>query len=314
LPWTESRSRDEWLAEVRRRGERIRRRRRIGYAAVVAVALVLPVNFTAAALRSSPGREVELTVAGPALVGDTTPPPAQSDVAASGDVPPPAATAFEAPTTTLAERQPESISRPLVTETTVRPFVTPASPGPDAPADDPVVRSTTTVPPPQTIGNPVVPTNPSTSAAPQIASATPATSSALAASAGLGVSSLPACAADALQIDVVPSKPAFLAGETVKGTFCVQTYRATDCSVAMPASFRIENVATGAVLGSVPSTTEVPSPVRADGNMYTSTFAWEPRDCSGSVCTDVPPGLYQAVAQWTDGTSYRGWGEFRIGG
>jgi hypothetical protein len=314
LPWTDSRSRDEWLAEVRRRGERIRRRRRIGCAAVVAVALVLPVNFTAAALRSTPGREVELTVAGPALVGDAVPPPAQSDVAASADEPPPAATAFEAPTTTVAERQPESISPRIVPETPLRAFVAPVSPAPEAPADDPVVRPTTTVPPPQTIGNPVVATNPSTGAAPQISSATPASAATTTASAASAPSSLPACAAEALQIDVVPSKPAFLAGETVRGTFFVQTFRATDCSVAMPASFRIENVATGAVLGSVTAITAVASPVRADGTMYTSTFAWEPRDCSGSVCTDVPPGLYQAVAQWTDGTPYRGWGEFRIGG
>lgn len=315
MPWTDSRSRDDWLAEVRRRGERIRRRRRIGYGAVVAVALVLPVNFTAAALRSTPERSVELSVAGPVFVGDAAPPPSRSDVATSADEPPPAVTAFDAPAITVAERQPESISRPFVTETTVRPIIAPASPeSAPPPADDPVVRSTTTVPPPQTIGNPVVPTNQSTGGTAQIASATPATATPTTASAASAPSSLPACAAEALQIDVVPSKPAFLVGETVRGTFFVQTYRATDCSVAMPASFRIENVATGAVLGSVTAATEVLSPVKADGKMYTSTFAWEPRDCSGSACTDVPPGLYQAVAQWTDGTPYRGWGEFRIGG
>ncbi|MDQ4069987.1 MAG: hypothetical protein M3203_11035, partial [Actinomycetota bacterium] len=42
MPWTESRSRDEWLAEVRRRGERIRRRRRLAVSAVGAVALLVP--------------------------------------------------------------------------------------------------------------------------------------------------------------------------------------------------------------------------------------------------------------------------------
>lgn len=125
---------------------------------------------------------------------------------------------------------------------------------------------------------------------------------------------MPPCVPEALQIDVVPTKATFPAGETVKGMFFVQTSRATNCAVAMPATFRIENVATGKVLGSTPAVTEVPSPFASDGKMQTSTFAWEPRDCSGPTCTPLPPALYQAVAEWAEGSSYRGWGEFRIGG
>lgn len=124
--------------------------------------------------------------------------------------------------------------------------------------------------------------------------------------------SLP-CAAEALQIDVVPTKATFAAGEMVRGMFFVQTSRATGCAIAMPTSFRIENVATGKVLGSTPAVTEVPSPLAAGGGMHTSTFAWEPQDCSGPTCEPVPAALYQAVAEWHGGSPYRGWGEFRIG-
>lgn len=125
---------------------------------------------------------------------------------------------------------------------------------------------------------------------------------------------MPPCVPEALQIDVVPTKATFSAGETVKGMFFVQTAGATNCAVAMPATFRIENVATGKVLGSTPAVTEVPSPFASNGKMQTSTFAWEPRDCSGPTCTPLPPALYQAVAEWSGGSAYRGWGEFRIGG
>lgn len=70
---------------------------------------------------------------------------------------------------------------------------------------------------------------------------------------------VPPCVPQALQIDVVPTKARFSAGETVEGMFFVQTSGATNCAVAMPTSFRIENVATGEVLGSTPAVTEVPT-------------------------------------------------------
>ena len=303
MPWTESRSREEWLAEVQRRGTRIRRRRHIGYSAVGALALVLPVSLTATALRSGPERAVELSVAGPARGGETTPPgdtpaPAPPNEVAAGEVPAVATTAVEAPTTTVAEVH----GRGSTVNGAPAPRSTPTS---VVPADDPVIRPTTTLAPTVTLPSPVQTPPQSTAAGGPPPGATPAASSAPA---------LPACAAEALQIDVVPSKATFAVGETVRGTFFVQTYKATDCLVSMPASFRIENVATGAVVGSVTSTTEGPNPVRADGKMYTSTFSWDQQDCSGSACTQVPPALYQAVAQWTNGAPYRGWGEFRIAG
>lgn len=122
------------------------------------------------------------------------------------------------------------------------------------------------------------------------------------------------CPPRGLQIDVVPTKATFFAGETVRGMFFVQTAGAIGCAVAMPTSFRIEEVATGKVVGHVAATSEYPSAIKSDGWMYTSTFEWDRQDCSGSTCAPVPPSLYQAVAEWTGGSPYRGWGEFRIGG
>ena len=296
MPWTESRSREEWLAEVQRRGIRIRRRRRVGFGVVGALALVLPVSVTASVVRSGSERAVELSVAGPAPAGGGEAPATGLD--APGQPPP---VEELATTTTVPELPPETIPRQLVPETTVRASVAPALPGPVPPADDPVVRSPTTLPPP--------PTTTSSTVAPKAPGGP--VSSTLAASAP---PALPACAAQSLQIDVVPSKATFALGETARGTFFVQTYKAVDCLVSMPTSFRIENVATGAVVGSVPSIYEGPNPIRADGKMFTTIYAWDQQDCSGPACTQVPPGLYQAVAQWADGSPYRGWGEFRIGG
>ena len=297
MPWTDSRSRDEWLAEVRRRGTRIRRRRRAAFGAIGALALVLPVSVTATVLNGGAERAVPLSVAGPAPAGGLAAPagdapvPAPPNELATGDVPAVATTPVEAPAPAAVEVH----ERVATVNGVPVPRATPTS---MVPADDPVVRPPTTLAPPVTLNSPTARPAQSTAAgAPPTAAA-----------------ALPACAAEALQIDVVPSKATFALGETARGTLFVQTYRATDCLVAMPASFRIENVVTGAVVGSVPATTEGPSPIRADGRMYTSTYAWDQRDCSGSACTQVPPGLYQAVAQWSDGSPYRGWGEFRIGG
>lgn len=298
MPWTESRSREEWLAEVQRRGTRIRRRRRAVYSAVGALALLLPVSVTATALRSGPERAVELSVAGPVLSGGTTPaadapPPAPPNELPVGEVPPVAAVPEPAPTTTIAEVHERVAS--------VNGVTTPRSvPTSVVPADDPVVRSTTTLAPPVTIGSPLPgPTQPKATGA-------------VAASAGPPP---PPCPAEALQIDVVPSTATFAPGETVKGTSFVQTREATGCLAPVPASFRIEEVATGRVVGTSASVTEHPAPLMAEaGKMYTSTFSWDQKDCSGSVCTQVPPGLYQAVVLWSGGGPYRGWGEFRIGG
>lgn len=66
MPWTGSRSRDEWLAEVRRRGERIRRRRRLALTLAGLIALAVPLA-AATALVGGAGHPVQVSVAGPAV-------------------------------------------------------------------------------------------------------------------------------------------------------------------------------------------------------------------------------------------------------
>ena len=294
MAWTESRSRDEWLAEVKQRGGRIRRRRRLVAALLGALAVIVPVSGLATFLGAEPARNQQLSVAGPARERTV-----EATRATGVDAPPEPAPADEPVTTTrVSPPQLEDVPRRLEPDQPVRGFVPPATPSTIPSADDPVVRSTTTVPAARNTSSSIL---------------TPNQSTAGAASAGPAGPALTPCPADGLQIDVVPSKATFALGETVRGTFFVQTYRATDCLVAMPSTFRIENVATGAIVGSAPSITEFLSPIKADGKMYTSTFSWDQRDCSGPTCTPVPPGLYQAVAEWSGGSAYRGWGEFRIG-
>lgn len=291
-PTTETRSRDEWLAEVKRRGGRLRRRRRAGFGAVAALALVLPASLMAGVLTAGSERAVELSVAGPAPMGGMAAMPATTALleAEAGDVPAPA---VEAPATTVAEVHERVASINGV------PGPRSSTPTSMPPGDDPVVRPTTTVAPPVTLARPAEsPNQPTALSAPSSAA-----------------SPLPPCPAQALQIDVVPSKATFSLGETATGMSFVQTGWAADCLLPVPASFRIENVATGQVVGFSAAVTEHPSPLVAQpGKTYTSTFSWDQKDCSGSMCVQVPAGLYQAVVQWTDGGPYRGWGEFRVGG
>lgn len=315
MPWTESRSRDEWLAEVQRRGGRIRRRRRVSLAVVGAFALVLPVSVAATVLRHGPERAVEMQVAGPAPAGagrtpTTTPVEAEAGAGAGGlaaatpsEVTPPPAGAPSTTTTTEVHRR----------AATINGLVEPAPPRSVPPAAESIVeRSTTTLAPP---GHAV---------AAGAGGGKPVSSTTVALT---NSEPLPTCPAEVLQIDVVPTKATFALGETVMGVGLIQvrTAVATACRLPRPASFRIEEVGTGKVLGSVPATTEPGSPATAEPGRYDmgiNNFAWVPRECGGgpqantvpsSACTQVPPGLYQAVIEWADGGPDRGWGEFRIG-
>ena len=303
MAWTESRSRDEWLAEVRRRGERLRRRRQMTIALVGALAMVVPFSAAAAGFLtagSDPGQE--LSVAGPAPAGQGTGPVTSREVEPAPGItlPDEPMPAGEPGTpTTIPGLSVENLHRR--TDPQLPPgdgTVTQAPPVTIPPADDPVVRSTITVPPPATTASPRLTPN----------QATPSGTAA-----GAPATALAACPAEALQLDVVPTKATFSLGETVSGMFFLQTRQAGDCVITLPASFRIEHVATGKVLGTVGATSEFPSPARAEpGKMPTSTFSWDQSDCSGAACAQAAPGLYQAVAVWSDGGPYRAWGEFRI--
>jgi hypothetical protein len=131
LASTEFRSRDEWLAEVRRRGRRLRRRRRIVVSLVSALAMVLPVGAVTAVMSGEAERGAQgLSVAGPGPSEGIAPVP-------------------EEPTTTTTA--PERLAPPPPSTTTTVP-----------PVDDPVVRSATTT----TTGLPAF-TPPSTTVPPE---------------------------------------------------------------------------------------------------------------------------------------------------
>ncbi|MDP1807266.1 MAG: hypothetical protein Q8K72_18965, partial [Acidimicrobiales bacterium] len=237
---------------MKRRGGRLRRRRRLGFGAVAALALVLPASLMAGVLTAGFESAVELSVAGPAPMGGMAAMPATTTpIAEAGEVPAPA---VEAPATTVAE------VHERVAAVNGVPGARSSTPTSMPPSDDPVVRPTSTVAPPVTLARPAEsPNQPTALSAPSSAA-----------------SPLPPCPAQALQIDVVPSKATFSLGETATGMSFVQTGRAADCLLPVPGSFRIENVATGKEVGFSAAVTEHPCPLVAQpGKMYTSTFSWD---------------------------------------
>lgn len=285
MPWTESRSRDEWLAEVQRRGTLIRRRRRVGFGVAGVLALVLPVSVTATVLSGGAERAVELSVAGPPPAGDRTPAPAPPNELATGEVPAVATTTVEAPTTT-AEPQSRVGS---VHGRTEPPTATGAAPG-----DDPVVR-----PPPPTIapsGNSSSPvlTEPAATTEPP-ASTEPAP-----------------CASSEARVTVSTEKAGYVPGETVRGSSTLENRSAGACLLPTRGFFTVLNAA-GKDVGNFAYTADFRFPVRAEpGKTFTSTFTWDQKDCAASPCVQVPPGTYTVVAGWTESGPYTGSTTFQI--
>ena len=300
MPWTESRSRDEWLAEVRRRGEHIRRRRRLATVLVGALALVLPLSAMATFLGDA-DRGVELTATGlpprsaPAVTGELSGPPTTS-AASDGDVP-----ASDGATTVEPTRPSGDLSPTATPEVHTRvPSTNDSAPPPPAPArpvlpaDDPVVRPAPTPPPGDGgVGGsgtgagppPGPPTND-----PQVA----------------------ACPAADVTVSVTTEKGTYAPGETVRGSATLENGSATTCLLPTRAFFRIVDTA-GTTVGSFVYTLELRMPVKAEpGKTFTSAFTWDQTDCSGSSCVQVPAGTYVAVADWNESGPYSGRGSFQI--
>ena len=310
MPWTDSRSRDEWLAEVQRRGTRIRRRRRVGFSVVGALALVLPVSLTATALRSGPERAVELSVAGPAPLGGMAPLPAPPNELATGEVPA-AATAEATPATTIAEVH-ERVA-------TINGMPAPRSSSPTSvpPSDDPVVgRSATTT---------TIATSGSTSS--------PIQGGALSAQGGAASASLgPAlatCVAEEFRLTVSVNKSTYSRGEAVSGSSTLEKRSAGTC--LLPDWWLVISLRDGAGSDLQPDGTttsssiadqherwvapcrpgDCPRPVEP-GPVFSHTFSWELIDCTNpppgpvipvppddSHCVPFPPGTYTVVSDWT---------------
>ena len=283
-PTIETRSRDEWLAEVKRRGGRLRRRRQITMAVVGALALVLPVTALTAFLGGAPDRDVRQLVAGP---GPTIP---GDEVPSSGPALEPAPSTG-APTTTVAPDQ-------LQVEG-VHGRSEPPVPATISPSDNPVItRPPVTKPAPAdpngSVSSPILAPPPSTTVAP---SADPAPA--------------PCPSAD-VRVTVTTAKPTYSPGETVQGSSTLENSGTVACLLPTRAFFRIVNGA-GKDVGSFAYTMEFRYPVRAEpGRTFSSSFTWDQRDCSGPACAQVPAGTYTVVADWSESGPYAGRSTFQI--
>ena len=263
-------TRDEWLAEVRRRGEQLRRRRRIAVGTVVAVVLVVPA--LAYVVRSGPGsRPISVTAAGP--TGATTP-------AAEPPVPAPPTTGttdpVATPTTEEIHRRIEAING------------SPVQPSPGAPAgDDPVVHAPTTMA--------------SGGAGSGVASSPPVVSppSTVPAVPNGELVVMPPCPAADVVVTVAVDQPAYKPGQTVKGTTTIKNLGPMTCLLAPRENVTIDD-AYGREVSNFAVTQEYREPVQAaPGRTLTATFTWDERDCSASPCVPAPPGTYTVVARWT---------------
>lgn len=300
MPWTESRSREEWLAEVRRRGERMRRRRHFTIAIAGAFALVLPMSAVAGYLAGQPDRAMELSVAGQATAGGVTTDPDDRVIAQL-------APAVELPTTTTTIAEVHNR-----VATVGGGSVAPTIP----PTDDPVVRLTPTTVPPVGVGG----GGGVAAASPLSANAPPAMSE-----------PAPPCGASEFRLTVTMDKDAFAAGEKVKGSSVLEKRSPGVC--AMPnwwieiafldgaGKDMSELVRESGSSQSFNQDRKMTDSCREGGDcrrvvetgpVYTHTFYWETLDCSapysgpvvpvapdGSNCVPFPAGGYSVVATWT---------------
>lgn len=270
MPWTESRSRDEWLAEVRRRGERMRRRRRFTVACVAAFAFVLPVSAVAGFVTGQPDRGVELSIAGPAPAGDMAPAP-RNQVPSSTE---PGA-AGEVPTAAVGDPESPGAESP---NTTVHVFLRPGavnrSPVASMPAaDDPPVRPaapTTTTP--SSLGRA------SSAGLPLPGSTSPSTVPATA----------PACPAADVRQTVATEKSAYAAGETVRGTSTLENRSSITCTLSFHVTVDVHD-ASGRSMDSLRLDPWRTAVAVDPGKAVRGTFTWDQRDCAGMPMTDAYP-------------------------
>ena len=297
MPWTESRSRQEWLDEVKRRGERLRRRRRLSFAVVGALALMLPATALATFLAGAgDDRGVNLTVAGPRPTGEV----AGGDRATDAGELPSAAPPEETTTTTTEEDRLEAGVMPGRAEP---PTPTPTSRPPAAPGDDPVVRTPATTVPGNSSSGPDAPVSSGPVPPPPPGAAPPTTPSGAA-----------NCPSAEVRVTVTTDRSTYAPGETVRGSTTIENRSGSACLLPTRGFVRITNAAGNDVSGFA-YTMEYRFPVLAEpGKTFTTPFTWDQRACSGGSCVQVPAGTYNVAADWTEGGQYFGRGSFTIGG
>jgi hypothetical protein len=274
----------------------------MGYSAVAALALVLPVSLTASALRTGPERAVEVSVAGPAPAGGMAALPATITPIEpeAGTLDPPAVTAelppppvAPSPTTTTTE-----VPRRVAT---INGAVEPAPPTSVPSADDPVVQrpTTTLAPAASTLA----------AGAPNSNSTPPVTAQ----------PTEPWCPFDDVRATVVTDKSMYATGETVQGTSTLQNRGTTTCVLVFDVIISVRNSAGRAV--DFLKVVDFKKAAKVEpGQTFTSSFTWDQKDCASVVvdvyptprdrCAQVPPGVYTA----TDGSAQDSVpGSFQIG-
>ena len=185
------------------------------------------------------------------------------------------------------------VAPPETTTTTTPAPVATSPPSTARRTDDPVVRTSTTVP----SGSSSSPAQPSPSA-PVPLPTTPA---------GAG------CPASEVRLTVTTEKPAYRPGEIVRGSTTIENRSAGACLLPTRGFVRILNAA-GKDVSSFAYTMEYRFPVSAEpGKTFSTPFTWDQKDCSGAACVQVPAGAYTVVADWTEGGPYSGRGSFSIG-
>ncbi|HEX2117698.1 MAG TPA: hypothetical protein VHF91_00820 [Acidimicrobiales bacterium] len=299
MPWTESRTREEWLVEVRRRGERIRRRRRVALSVVGALAMVLPVSALVSMTGGDPDPNLRVTAVGPG--------PGQGSTAAGALLPIVTTTSLEAeiahvPSTgSAAAAEPGSVpSAEASPPTTAEVHRRAGAVNGRAPYDDPVVRPTPTT----TLGEGGSTGNSSSGPTLAAPSAPPPTTD----------PALTTCPVSEVEVVVTVERSNYASGETVQWTSTLTNRSATTCLVSGRAFFHVEDV-NGKIVGSFPSTADFQLPVKAEpGKTFQSGRSWDQTDCSANPCALVPAGRYTVVASWTEAAPYVGRGSFQIGG
>ncbi len=283
MPWTESRSRDEWLAEVQRRGTRIRRRRRVGFGVVGAIALILPVSVTANVIRSGPERAIEVSVAAPeptfrVPMPTTTIPVAVGAggvaAAVTTEDPTPPAGASSPTTTTEVHRRVPSANGPVV--------------GPAPPTSVPSTAALATVGPDPASGpNPA----PAGRTVPPIMTLRP-------------------CMPVDVKVTVTTEKAAYAPGERISGSATLAKVSGPDCRLELVAADgTVSTHYTARILDGAGSTVSWPgyesfsssSPVPFEPQKsYTTGFTWDQKvsgesDCAVILCLQVPAGTYTVL-------------------
>jgi hypothetical protein len=293
LPWTEGvpRSREEILADVLRRGERIRRRRRTATGLAGTLAVLVPV-LVFVSLAPGGDKKGRVIAAGP-VVSFSTDAASATTVGPTGMTTPPTTglvVVEPSPPSTVPSiaRRGGAVNPEATTVVTTR-----------IDLDDPVLRpaplSTT------------IPAGTGNAASPVLPPSTPTTSPGAPPDAALAP-----CPVAAVKVAVTTDKPAYAPGETVRWTSTLENASGTTCLVSGRAFFHVEDAA-GTTVGSFPHTADFQLPVRAEpGRTFTSSSSWDQTNCAAGPCVHVPPGMYTVVADWTEAGPYGGRGSFSI--